>query len=646
MPAAERHRLRYALMALCASLVLTYMVLSRSDRGCVVTGSHAEGVDGFYVSSPGGALFVRSSLSLTAVPELFELVQLTPQLTNTNPRLVRSKAAVASESAAASSSGAPEYSYVLTTGRGGGDKLFSAPGVVGVRWESPASMVPPASGWHGTPRMSAMDELYRDELVVNSCQVQPAPTTLFTPTKPAKGQRERRGGVKVMMERPGTHLMLGVNMYIAWVLYKTPVPVERVALSYERVVKYGEYWRVVTASLAHYDVMHLLFNMMSLYNLGELELVFGTFAYLYYTCDLLVLTIAAAIAIYHVLITRFHQERYVSQPSVGYSCVLFAWMTVLCIRVPRYCAFNIEYLCFDTYHLPVLGTAFNFAPVFLVFATSFIMPRASMVGHGAGIVLGYPLAWGLLSWITTPTLVAMIMGFALAHRSLPFFYEDAGGNRSSGSMGLPGSFVTVPTSVSSSSSSSSPPLPRIQSLQELCNRYSSEPAALWRALRLATYASAVMSTFLGTVFRWHILPPQAALVAFGIIAPKSSSPLALTFSASFGCMMAAYHAATLVAIAARYELLRGSGLTSQTIQSAMAMVAMAALTSGLGSWFGLRLLQRTPSMDVTLRIFQLERRYNLHEAQARAFSGAGRVLGDRPSAVTPETTPVDLGFRL
>ena len=125
-------------------------------------------------------------------------------------------------------------------------------------------MVPPTTGWHGTPRMSAMDELYRDELTVSHCQAQPAPAT-----KAAKGQRERRGGLKVMMERPGTHLMLGINIYIAWVLYNKKVPVERVALSYERVVRDGEYWRGVTASLAHYDIMHLGFNMMSLYNLGK-----------------------------------------------------------------------------------------------------------------------------------------------------------------------------------------------------------------------------------------------------------------------------------------------------------------------------------------------------------------------------------------
>ena len=59
--------------------------------------------------------------------------------------------------------------------------------------------------------------------------------------------------------------------YIAWLLYSTPVAVERVSLSYEKVVAQGEYWRAITASFAHYDLMHLGFNMMSLYNLGRWE---------------------------------------------------------------------------------------------------------------------------------------------------------------------------------------------------------------------------------------------------------------------------------------------------------------------------------------------------------------------------------------
>lgn len=45
--------------------------------------------------------------------------------------------------------------------------------------------------------------------------------------------------------------------------------------------------------------MHLLFNLMSLYNLNEVEAIYGTLAYLYFSLTLVVLTILAAMASPH-----------------------------------------------------------------------------------------------------------------------------------------------------------------------------------------------------------------------------------------------------------------------------------------------------------------------------------------------------------
>ena len=55
--------------------------------------------------------------------------------------------------------------------------------------------------------------------------------------------------------------------------------------------------------------------------------------------------------------------------------------------------------------------------------------------------------------------------------------------------------------------------------------------------------------------------------------------------------MAVYHIATTVAIAARYDLLLGSGLTADTVHYAVVMAVGAAVVSGLQFWLGLRLLQ-------------------------------------------------------
>ncbi len=41
--------------------------------------------------------------------------------------------------------------------------------------------------------------------------------------------------------------------------------------------------------------------------------------------------------------------------------------------------------------------------------------RSSFIGHLSGIVLGYPLAWGWLHWLTPPVLTALL-GLAVLQR--------------------------------------------------------------------------------------------------------------------------------------------------------------------------------------------------------------------------------------
>lgn len=61
----------------------------------------------------------------------------------------------------------------------------------------------------------------------------------------------------------------------------------------------------------------------------------------------------------------------------------------------------------------------------------------------------------------------------------------------------------------------------------------------------------------------------------------------------FSCVMAVYHIATTVAIAARYDLLLGSGLTADAVHYAVAMAVGAAVVCTMQFWLGLRLLQVT-----------------------------------------------------
>ena len=86
----------------------------------------------------------------------------------------------------------------------------------------------------------------------------------------------------------------------------------------------------------------------------------------------------------------------ITQQAVGYSCVLFAWITVAAIRMGEFCpiVFAPEF-CFSTYFLPVIGVPINIGPLILLFITKIIIPRSSFIGHLSGILIGLPLAWAL-----------------------------------------------------------------------------------------------------------------------------------------------------------------------------------------------------------------------------------------------------------
>ena len=69
----------------------------------------------------------------------------------------------------------------------------------------------------------------------------------------------------------------------------------------------------------------------------------------------------------------------------------------------QYCPiFFFPSLCFTTYEIPMINLPFNLGPFVLLILTKFILPRSSLIGHLSGIIIGYPLAWNTLNWLTPP----------------------------------------------------------------------------------------------------------------------------------------------------------------------------------------------------------------------------------------------------
>jgi membrane associated rhomboid family serine protease len=226
--------------------------------------------------------------------------------------------------------------------------------------------------------------------------------------------------IGILLQRPITTLLLGTIFAIAYYLWAYKVDPSAVAYSYDTVVNRGEYWRTVTASFTHFELLHLGFNTMSLYQLGVmLEPIYGSATFLYLNLSLVILTMLICSAIYHLMIYRYGRTEYVSQQAVGFSCVLFAWMVALSVRQRQYCPiFLFPSFCVDTWQLPLpsflsgaLGISaipVNIGPFALLVFTKLLLPRSSFIGHLSGIVIGYPLAWNLLHWLTLPVMVSCL----------------------------------------------------------------------------------------------------------------------------------------------------------------------------------------------------------------------------------------------
>lgn len=244
--------------------------------------------------------------------------------------------------------------------------------------------------------------------------------------------QSRQTNIEQMMQQPVASFLCVLLCVIAYYIWDKGVEVSAVSFSYDSVVGAGEYWRIITASLSHFDILHLGFNVMSLYQLGTLEPLYGSPTYLYLTINLIFITIFICIIITHVLIYYYNHTTMAAQQSIGFSCVLFAWMVAMSVQLDQYCPlFFYPSLCFKTFHITIPftshhhGLLVNFGTVVLLIITKIIIPRSSFLGHLSGILIGYPLAWGMLEWLK-PSLLCVILSWIVIYVCKLFVWQFSG----------------------------------------------------------------------------------------------------------------------------------------------------------------------------------------------------------------------------
>jgi membrane associated rhomboid family serine protease len=232
-----------------------------------------------------------------------------------------------------------------------------------------------------------------------------------------------RSNLQYLAVHPVTTILIGLITAYAYYLFDRRVDVSTVSFSYATCIQEKQYWRAITASFAHFDIMHFGFNTMSVYQLAQLEIIYGSVAYGYLSFALIFITIGIC-GIVSWFFIQTGRTDFMYQQSVGYSCVLFAWMVAISVRMPVFCPITFfPQLCFATWSIPVpflvdekgagLSIPINLGPIVLLFITKVIIPRSSFLGHLSGILIGYPLAWNCLNWLTPPVLCALAALFVL-----------------------------------------------------------------------------------------------------------------------------------------------------------------------------------------------------------------------------------------
>lgn len=204
-----------------------------------------------------------------------------------------------------------------------------------------------------------------------------------------------------ILEKPATSCVIGICTAIWFYIQKKNIGYSHVGLSYEAAVE-GHYWRIITSAFSHISIIHLVFNMSALWSLGIVEQLghigLGVEFYLHYSLVLVVLSGVLVLGAYHVLIQRFKLEYFRRVTAVGYSCVVFGWMTILAVKQP-----SSKLNLFGFLSLPI-----SFAPFESLIFTSIIVPQASFVGHLSGIIGGYAIAWGLIHGMNNYWAVSML----------------------------------------------------------------------------------------------------------------------------------------------------------------------------------------------------------------------------------------------
>ncbi|KAL5255796.1 hypothetical protein ACHWQZ_G011128 [Mnemiopsis leidyi] len=196
---------------------------------------------------------------------------------------------------------------------------------------------------------------------------------------------------------------IGVYLHIPE-LFDIPLPkVHDICISYQGVVVYREYNRLILSGFYHLSDMHLYYNMASLlYKGSKLEPRLGTARFATVIGSLVVGSSAVYCALQYVA-AQLLGPSHLHTCAAGFSCVLFGLKVIMQSTSPP--------------SHSLFGFPIHMAYWSELIWISIISPNASFVGHLAGIVMGMLMTKGPLKFLLTGETPAFFEGGVRNQRS-------------------------------------------------------------------------------------------------------------------------------------------------------------------------------------------------------------------------------------
>lgn len=193
---------------------------------------------------------------------------------------------------------------------------------------------------------------------------------------------------------PVSAISIVINVVICYLLNSRNLSYEDVGLSWPLVLDNRQYWRIISSCFSHFDLGHIIANVSSAWICRILEITDGSFMLLKY-----IVIIAIAGSILDCIIRKWFMSNRPPALSVGYSGVICG---LNAISATKY-----SYVNLFGFQIP-----WSIMPFIHIIMTSIIVPRASFIGHFAGLVIGFLISWRLFDWLT-PSLFLNLLPWIL-----------------------------------------------------------------------------------------------------------------------------------------------------------------------------------------------------------------------------------------